>query len=428
MVTIIQQPGGPSPRRNRNPQHRWQVRHRPWQIQPICIAPVLPGETLRAATLQSRCVTDPIRSPLVGWWLEYYWFYVKHRDLTAASEDLVAMALDPTSAALSATHRQATAADTKLYQALNDVKWTEYCLDAVVAHFFRDGDDATPHEHEGLPIAQLTTNDWLDSIAVASDITAQEPSITVGVDDVIKASEVETLMRTWELLHAQGLTNQTYADFLRSYGVRAPAAEQLHRPELLRYIREWQYPSNTVEPTTGAPSSAVSWAVSERLDKARFFPEPGFIFGVTIARPKVFRHQTGSAAGLLDRNLFWLPAVLQGDLQHSWVTVGAGDGPLPQNAVDWSVDLKDLYIYGDQFVNFSPDPAVTTDAALVDSPEGSGNYHYQARYMALADSKRLFKDETNDVLTKVRQDGVVSLTIAGRQSDTSPRYQGLSAT
>ena len=33
-----------------------------------------------------------------------------------------------------------------------------------------------------------------------------------------------------------------------SYGVRLSKAEDPTRPELLRYSRSWQYPSNTVDP------------------------------------------------------------------------------------------------------------------------------------------------------------------------------------
>jgi hypothetical protein len=47
----------------------------------MCIAPVLPGETMKNLLLQARVVSDPIKNPLIGWWCEFYFFYVKHRDL-----------------------------------------------------------------------------------------------------------------------------------------------------------------------------------------------------------------------------------------------------------------------------------------------------------------------------------------------------------
>ena len=79
----------------RRPQHKFRVDHKPWELQAICLAPVLPGETLKNALLQARVVSDPLVAPLVGWWIEYYFFYVKHRQL-ASSADFVDMMLDPT--------------------------------------------------------------------------------------------------------------------------------------------------------------------------------------------------------------------------------------------------------------------------------------------------------------------------------------------
>ena len=71
----------------RRPQHPFQIRTRPWLLQPFFIAPVLPGETMENCLIQFRSVTDPIKSPLVGWWAEYYLFYVRHRDLQKQGTD-----------------------------------------------------------------------------------------------------------------------------------------------------------------------------------------------------------------------------------------------------------------------------------------------------------------------------------------------------
>ena len=65
-------------RKMRRPRHDFNVRHMPFCITPFAIAPVLPGETLKDGNLQSRAVVDPIKNPLIGWWLEHYVFYVPH--------------------------------------------------------------------------------------------------------------------------------------------------------------------------------------------------------------------------------------------------------------------------------------------------------------------------------------------------------------
>ena len=93
MVSRVLTPINATGRKSRRPSHPFQLKTRPWQIQPFCIAPVLPGETLKNLLLQSRVVSDPLKHPLIGWWCEYYYFYVKHRDL-AGRDDFTEMMLN----------------------------------------------------------------------------------------------------------------------------------------------------------------------------------------------------------------------------------------------------------------------------------------------------------------------------------------------
>src|SRR5690349_19825916 len=121
----------------------------------------------------------------------------------------------------------------------------------------------------------------------------------------------------------------SYEDWLKTYGVRGQAAQDPHRPELIRFVRDWTYPTNTVEPTTGVPSSACSWALSERADKDRFFAEPGFIFGCTVVRPKVyFSKQTGALASAMTDALSWLPAVMRDEVYTSLREFATATGPV----------------------------------------------------------------------------------------------------
>ena len=68
-------------RKMRKPTVNFNLRTRPWQIQPFCIFPVIPGETLQNALWKSRVVSDPVKSRLIGWHKEYFLFYVRFRDL-----------------------------------------------------------------------------------------------------------------------------------------------------------------------------------------------------------------------------------------------------------------------------------------------------------------------------------------------------------
>lgn len=404
----------------RKPQHTFQVRHQAWQIQPFMIAPVLPGETMKNLLLQARAVTQPIKNALIGWWLEYYFFYVKLNDLDGRA-DFTEMFVDP---AKDLSTYQSVTEDVPTYfyggTAVGSINWVNLLLEKVVTEYFRDEGEAwDDFLIDGLPIASISRQSWLDSVSTDTLMAAQDVDVDIDADTTIMASEVEFAMQQWEFMRQVGLTNASYEDFLATYGVR-PKEEELHIPELVRYIREWTYPTNTVDPTDGTPSSACSWSIAERADKDRFFREPGFLFGVTVARPKVYlSKQAGAAASMLEDAYGWLPAVLLNDVRTSLrkfagETAGAAadaEGPLKNAADDYWVDLRDLFMYGDQFVNFA---LTETDAGFVALPTAAN----QKRYAASTDADALFVSGADGL---VKQDGVVSLGIASRQVDQTAR-------
>jgi hypothetical protein len=71
---------------------------------------------------------------------------------------------------------------------------------------------------------------------------------------------------------------------------------------------------------------------------------------------------------------------------------------------DYWVDVRDLFLYGDQFVNFA---LTATDAGLVALPTAA----MQKKYASATDADGLFTSASPANL--VRADGVVNLTIAG---------------
>lgn len=388
----------------RNPQHPFHLRHRPFQIQPFLLAPVLPGETLKNALMQARVVTDPIKNPLIGWWIEYYYFYVKLRDM-AGRDDFVDMLIDPTKSISSYN----TAAKVEHYHYGTAVDWVDQCMKAVCdgnAGYFRNEGEAWNVATIGnLPAAGINSQSYLDSAINDSAYVRPDVNVDLNANATITASEVDTALRQFQWLRSNGLTDQTYEDYLATYGIKVETTET-HVPELVRYVREWSYPSNTVNPSTGVPSSAVSWSIQERADKDRFFKEPGFLFGVTIARPKVYMSGTkGNAASLLTDAIAWLPAVLDYNPITSMKKVAATTNPLSGNTGAYWVDLRDLYLYGDQFVNFA---LTDTAAGLVALPTAG----LQKRYPSSADVDALFSAASP--ANQVRQDGVVRLSIATR--------------
>lgn len=393
-ATVVSAPR--SSRVERKPKHKFQLRTRPFQIQPFMIAPVLPHESMKNAMLQARVVSDPIKNPLIGWWKEYHLFYVKHRDLDIR-DDLVELMLQPDTN----LDAHAAAAKAATYHKGGVIDWVQQCLDRVTRTYFRDEEDDTQHVIDGLPICQIEGNSWLDSV---TDTTVLDdgatPTGTLEAQDMMQAQ--------WEHMRALQMTDMSYEDWLSTFGVRKPKTE-LHHPELLRSIRLWQYPSNTIDPATGAPSSALSWSVAERADKDRYFPEPGFIFGVTLTRPKIYMgRQAGAGVSMMTNALNWLPAIMKDHPFTSLKEFANNAGPLATTTNGYWVDIRDLLLYGDQFVNFA---LTETNAGLVALPTAG----LEKRYVSDADIDGLFK--TPETSGFVREDGVISLMILGAQMD-----------
>lgn len=400
-------------RKIRRPSHTFSLRYRPWQIQPCMIAPVLPGETMKNLLLQARVVTDPISNPLIGWWTEYYFFYVKLRDLDDREALTNMIVTNASTAALN------TAADLDTYHAGGAINYTQKCLDKIVAEYFRDEDESVLQGAiDGLPVAQVGGPGWLDSTkdaTLAGEAQHEFPGENPALPSHMSAFADH--FAQWEAMRSMQLTEATFEDWLRTFGVSVPRAEaeEIHKPELIRYVRDWTYPTNTINPADGLPSSACSWGVAERADKDRFFKEPGFLIGVTVSRPKVyFSKQIGSVAHHLNDAFSWLPAILQNDPYTSLkkFTGGAsGVGPLGANVTnDYWVDLRDLFIHGDQFLNHALN---VTDAGLVALPTTTMEKKYATAAMADA----LFK--TPATYNKIKADGRVDISILSRIEDTS---------
>lgn len=388
----------------RAPVHNWNVRAKPFVLQPFMIAPVLPGETLKNAMMQSRVVTDPIRNPLIGWWKEYYFFYVKIRDLPATERaTLIDMFINPTTS----TAGLHTAAKTDTYHGdATSIDFVNLCLTAVTESYFRDeGENRATAELNSMPLVHAGGPGWMDSLQDTTTVP-DGGAIAGGTT----AEETNRLLDAYQYLRSMNFIDMTFEDYCRSYGVSIPREEEEHVPELIRHIKEWSYPVNHVEPTTGLPSSAVSWAFREKIDKDRFFKEPGFIFGVTVTRPKVyFNRQLGNMADQMGEAFNWLPALMRDNPETSLKEFANNAGHLTATTNGYWIDLRDYFLYGDQFINFS---LAATDAGMVALPTAGLN----KRYVSSTDIDGLFADtSTPDAL--VREDGTCRLAILGAQTD-----------
>ena len=425
-------------RKIRRPVHDWYLETPPFCLQLASITPVLAGETLQKIQWQSRVVTQPVKNPFQGWHKEYYWFYVKLTDLAepylrpggeagevveeAAYIDranIEKMLMLP-GYDLTADAGSSSASASEYQSDELQMSWGSYCVNAVWRHYFLDPEEPGDFSVGVLTDTGATGYTWLmaavnrqgifhSGVLDAEFDAPEDPAITVGVDDQVTGSEIEAALQRYQLAKRQGLTSVTFDDYLREQGVSVPRDRVVPgRPELLRYQKSWSYPVNTVDPSTGTPSSAVSWVVKEQATKKRFFREPGFVVCVTCARPKVyFSLQTSSAPNFLTRFNDWLPRAMQGDAYSAIREFASGTGPHPTASTAYHVDLADLFMYGDQMLNV---PLTETDCGLVALPTTG----LQKRYPPLASVNALFATATAN---KVREDGVAQMTILGTVQD-----------
>lgn len=403
-------------RKIRRPQHTHYIRQRPWQLVPFMIAPVMPGDTMRNLVLQARAVSDPIRNRLLGWSLEHYYFYVPFSAFEV--EAYKDMLLDPDK---DMSSYEAGGNNPAWYSRTNNQTFLASAYGKIVDAWFRTEDEAWNEVVQGsyASVGFMTRRTALDSMVTATDYAAdiqEDVALTVGVDDEITGSEIEALMRQYEIQKQIGVTDLDYEDWLKTYGVSVPDKEDDQKrldPELIRFTRNWSYPSNTIDPSDGSAASAVVWSVTERADKDRFFKEPGFIIGLSVCRPKVFMANQDSALALwLDRQADWLPALFADDPTIGFKEFSSASGPFENQTDGYWIDVRDLFMYGDQFVNFDVETA--DDGVTVALPTAA----CQKRYPSTADADKLFVNQTTGV-GMVYQDGITTLMIASKVRDMS---------
>lgn len=389
-----------SGRYTRKPKHWFNLSVRPFQIQPCVIAPVLPGETMDSCWMEARVITDPLLSPIIGWRTQYHAFYVKIRDLNER-DSLDDLFTNP-SASVSALN---SAADVPTYHKGGSPNFTKMCLQRVVETFYRDeGEVWNADVIDTLPVAQIQTQMWMDSL---TDTTVIPDGGALGVSGTTTGEQLDKLMDAYELLRAAGYTTLNFNDYLQTAGVKLSRGFD-HVPELLYSWSEFTYPSNTVNPADGSPTSAASWVFKKSERDRKAFKEPGFVFVTQVIRPKVyFAQQYGSMSHYLDQGLSWLLPLMHDNPESSlreFTGAAAGNGPLsngtrgPTNGY-W-VDMRDLFNYGDQFSN----QALAAAANAIALPDNALKRKYATATMV----DTLFK---SGAANKIRTDGFVSLSV-----------------
>lgn len=345
-------------RRMRKPTHNAYLHFLPHVLRPFVVTPVVPGDTLKNILFQARVLTTPVKNRLVGWWLETYWFYVSHNHMrstafadTNIADHLLQMAIDLN---YDLTSNAGIGADAAPWNAVTgDIPYFKAAYAAVVDEFFRGDNENAAFPGTtlgGFSLVRLRMPGWWDSIIPENTMdTALGGVADDPVGDTVAGShntvgEVARAIATYNNLLALGVTNLTYDDWLRSFGVRVAAPVE-DRPELIRYTREWQYPATTVtvDSTAQRVSAVLSWSIQGRADKDRHFRQPGVIIGCVVARPKLYHDRQQLGVGLLKDTIQWQTPFMQ---QGLYDTIRDGSGPL----AGYVHDSRDLFHHGDQYV------------------------------------------------------------------------------
>lgn len=419
-VRVAAAPASRLPRVGRRPQHPFNVITKPYQIQPVGIMPVLPGETLKNIMLQAQVWSDPLAVGMknIGWWCEYHVFYVAHQHLAGWDTSTTGIAYELADMFVSNGNLNA-------FQDADGNAWT-YCYPGavdfllegtkrVVEEYFRDEGEAwNVATLDGVPQAQIYSKGRSDVFEHLTDNAAYADR-----DEAVPAnmSDLELAWLEWASLRDGGQIDMDYDDWMRTYGSavttdRVEDAVQRHRPEDIAYLREFSYPANTVEPSTGEPSTAAGWNVRRRMDRRVFFREPGWLMFYNVIKPKVYLgNQQGTLSGAMQSRATWLPPVLGGMEDQGHLMFGNATGPLKGVTdtpnVDYWVDIKDLLQHGEQFINYATPASGATGVPFVDLPSAT----LSRRYAGSTDIMAMFADTTNG---RFRQDGMISLTIQGR--------------
>lgn len=410
MALQIVNPALSAPRMTRSPSHSFSVYGRPFQLQPLAIAPVLPGETMTRASFRARVVTDPLVDGLAGWWFETFLFYVK---LTDIDDTIGQMFIDPDYSFPAALQR-ASAEGGVYHSGGNGADWMVAAMKTIAAHYFWDEGDEEYVISDPYIKTKVKGMNWTDSLTLESAVTPD------GAFSTGEVSDAQEQIDAYEFMRRQRMAEFGFDDYLRQYGVRTELAME-RKPELLRYSHAWTYPSNSVSASDGAVRSVASWVVEMTADKDRYFKEPGFIVACGLPRPKVYmRNLKGSPIQLMNTAMHWFPPDFANDAPSSIFKHGNADGIITSAALpadpgdEFLYDLRDLLMYGDQLL--TNQTAGGSYVALPDYTTTAGN-KYVADSHIRAGATSFFASTVQGTDEKVKMDGVLNLSIKGRQKD-----------
>lgn len=417
MVSPLQivQPGMPRTRKKRAPQFPIAGTMKPFGLYPLWATPVLPGETLNSCETKYRLISLPVRHPLTGAWFETWTVFCSLTDLnTNFAQMFISEDVSPTA-------YQAGADRPRYFTKSGQIDYIKLAMDAIVKNYFRDEEepDWDTHLIDGVHMAKRQSWDWAQNLMFKP----------VNLDATYLPSSLpeDGTLTPLEIMRLSGMSEITYEKYLMQYGVaQKEAVKEARIPEILRYTRDWTVPTNSIEPTTGRPSSAFSWSSTIKSDKPKRFDEPGFVVTIGCVRPKMFdptlrSSMIGELWGFGDffpvYNLSDPAAGLKLlDASHKVLNLPVGTDAL-------MYDHRDLLSHGEQFINDWAGPYPLPQISSRTLVDGSEIHELRGQYPTEANINSLFveHEETtpDDARRRLFYEGIASAEITGHVADTT---------
>ena len=414
MVAPLQivQPGQVRTRKRRRPSFDLAGTIRPFGLYPIWATPVLPGETLTKAEVKYRVLSMPIKHPLFGAWFETWMVYCP---LTAIDEGLAQMFISedvPTTGFTAAADRP------RYFTKAGQIDYVKLATDRFVQAFFRDEEEPSWNTRlidSDIHLLRRQSMDWAQNLAF----------VPTDMDATLLPSEMpeEGTLTPLEIMRLSGMSEVTYEKYLQQYGVTAKKAEKAASlPEVLRYTREWTTPTNTIEPTSGKPSSCWTWGGTIGAEKNKRFDEPGFVIMYACMRPKLLDQTiTSSMVGELWGFKDFFPVYNLDDPSAGLKVLDSANKTMtrPGGSVDPLLyDHRDLLAHGEQFVNDWAGPYSLPLIGTRNLADGQSYPNLRGWYPTGATADSLFVD-TVGVYKGCYYEGLASVEISGHVVDTT---------
>ncbi len=411
-VQVIQ-PGQTRKRFHRRPNFPIAGSLKPFGLYPLMCHPVLPGETLKSASSKWTVISQPLKNPFCGAWLESWLFYVKLTDL---DRDLGQMFISDTYSTSGWTSPDNAERYFVKSGAIDWVrKCTERCHDA---YFISEGETPVTFGGTDAGIRQIKLNNrsWYQNLMfepaeVALDVTGER--------------DHDAQISAWQMVAQMQMTELSYESYLEQYGVSSMRLG-IGEPEILRFTRSWTKPTNVIDPADGSPSSAWVWNDELKLEKDKRFEEPGFIIQLAAVRPKMYQAgQVKSVVQTLWGFSDWFPAYTLRDPAEGIKRIGTDDDVFltTLNAAEGEVQLlydhRDLLSHGEQFINDTALHYPLPTAAGWSTVAAASPANVRGEYADSQGIQDIFVS-TADAQERCLYEGITSLTIAGHIEDTTP--------